>query len=175
MNFFPHAPIEIPRQNSRLIAADKESLTQFWTQVDTMVDGISGAIGCYVFSVRAGKGILPWYVGMAEKQSFQKECFTSHKLLHYNNIVASRKGTPLLTLIPKYSPGEHLISPTESQHRDIQFLEKLLIANCVARNPDLCNKKDTKFLRDMVVHGLLNTPQGKLASSVSEFRALVGG
>ena len=175
MNFFPHTSIEIPRQKSGLIAADKESLNEYWRRVDSEIeDGLSGSIGCYVFSVRAGKGTLPWYVGLAEKQSFRKECFTSHKLLHYNNIVAGRKGTPLLTLIAKYTPGEKLIGPTGSGHRDIQFLETLLISSCLSRNSDLCNKKDTKLLREMIVSGILNTPQGKVASSVTEFKSLVG-
>jgi hypothetical protein len=118
MNFFPHTPIEIPRQRNGLIASDKK--------------------------------------------------------VHYNNVVAARKGTPLLTFVPKYTPAEKLISPNGGEHRDIQFLEKLLIANCLARNGDLFNKRDTKLLREMTVHGLLNTPQGKGASSVSEFRSLIG-
>lgn len=176
MNFFPHTPAKIPRQDNGLIAADKDSLAGFWETVDSQIaDGLSGAIGCYIFSVRAGKGVLPWYVGLAEKQSFRKECFTSQKLFHYNNVIAKRRGTPLLTLIAKYTPGEKIVTPTGSGHRDIEFLEKLLIASCLHRNGDLCNKKDTKLLREMVVYGLLNTPQGGAAtSSVSEFRGLVG-
>jgi hypothetical protein len=175
LNFFPHTSIEIPRQDSGLIAGDKKSLNEFWDRVDSEVEeGLSGAIGCYIFSVRAGKGALPWYVGLAERQSFRKECFTSHKLVHYNNVVAARKGTPLLTLIAKYTPGEKLVGPTGSGHRDIEFLETLLIANCLDRNPDLCNKKDTKLVREMVVYGLMNTPQGKTAGSVAEFQDLIG-
>lgn len=176
MNFFPHPPIEIPRRTGGLIAADKESLSTFWDRVDADIeDGLSGGIGCYIFSVRAGKGALPWYVGLAERQSFRKECFTSHKLVHYNNVVSERKGTPLLTLVAKYTPGSKLLNPTGNNHRDIQFLESMLIANCMSRNFDLYNKRDTKLLREMVVPGLLNTPQGKSASSVADFRTLVGG
>jgi hypothetical protein len=176
MNFLPHTAIEIPRRSGGLIAADKISLAQFWDRVEVELEtGLSGAIGCYIFSVRAGKGVLPWYVGLAEKQSFKKECFTSHKLVHYNNVVSERKGTPLLTLVSKYTPGGKLLNPTGNSHRDIQFLEALLIANCMARNGDLYNKRDTKLLREMVVPGLLNTAAGKSPSSVVAFRNLVGG
>ena len=175
MNFLPHTPIEIPRQHTGLIAADKQSMATFWSQVEAELDeGLSGAIGCYIFSIRAGKGSLPWYVGLAERQSFRKECFTSHKLVHYNNAIASRKGTPLLTLIAKYTPRGKIVNPTGSQHRDIQFLETMLISNCLGRNSTLYNAKDTKILREMVVPGLLNTPAGKALSSVKEFRALIG-
>jgi hypothetical protein len=175
MNFFPHTPIEIPRQNTGLIAADKESLSDFWSRVEVeLEEGLSGGIGCYIFSIRAGKGSLPWYVGLAERQSFKKECFTSHKLVHYNNAIAARKGTPLLTLVAKYTPKGKIINPTGSDHRDIGFLEAMLISRCLSRNASLYNARDTKILREMVVPGLLNTPQGKSVSSVLEFRALVG-
>jgi len=176
MNFFPHRPIEIQRQQRNgLIAADKESLAAFWERVENeLEDGLSGAIGCYIFSIRAGKGVLPWYVGCAAKQSFRKECFTSHKLVHYNNAIAKRKGTPLLTLIAKYTPRRKLINPTGNGHRDIQFLEAMLISSCLGRNADLYNARYTKLLREMVVPGLLNTPKGKATASVSELRALIG-
>ena len=112
-------------------------------------------------------------MGLAEKQSFKKECLASHKLVHYNNLIAKRKGTPLLTLIAKYTPTRKLVNPTGSRHQDIRFLETMLISNCLVRNSDLCNKKDTKLLKEMVVPGLLNSPQGKATASVAEFRALV--
>lgn len=175
MNFFPHTSIEIPRKSNGHVAADKESVTFFWENVEAQLEqGLAGAIGCYIFSVRAGRGILPWYVGMAEKQSFRKECFTSHKLVHYNDILATRAGTPLLTLVPKYTPGGKLLNPTGNAHRDIKFLERLLISNCLRRNPNVSNARDTKLLREMVVPGLINTPQGKNVTSVAEFRLLVG-
>jgi hypothetical protein len=175
MNFFPHRSIEIPRHENGLIAANKESLGVFWSRVEIEIeDLLSGGIGCYVFSIRAGKGILPWYVGLAEKQSFRKECFTAHKINHYNMAVADRKGTPLLTLIAKYTPGNKLVFPNGSEHRDIQFLETMLISTCLRRNAELFNVRDTKLLREMTVPGLVNTPPGKAHASVAEFRELIG-
>lgn len=175
MNFFPYSPIEVPRQDNGLIAADGKSLSSFWERVEAeLAEELSGGIGCYIFSIRAGKGALPWYVGLAEKQSFRKECFTSHKINHYNNAIVGRQGTPLLTLIPKLTSNGKIVSPTGNSHRDIQFVEKMLISNCLFRNDNLFNKRDTKFFREMTVHGLLNTPQGGQPQSVSEFRSLVG-
>jgi hypothetical protein len=112
MRFVPHASIEIQRQEKGLIAIDKESMGALWSRVDELEEGLSGGIGCYIFSIRAGKGILPWYVGLAERQSFRKECFTSHKLIHYNYAIAKRKGTPLLTLVAKYTPKGKIVNPT---------------------------------------------------------------
>ncbi len=107
MKFLPHTSIKIQRQSNGLIAADKEFLLAFWSRVDGEIeDGLSGAIGCYIFSIRAGKGSLPWYVGLAEKQSFRKECFTSHKLKHYNNAIAKKKGHPHINLDRQVHPGQ---------------------------------------------------------------------
>jgi len=175
MKFHPHEAVAMPRQESGLIANDKDSLNSFWARVDAQLDDdVSLGIGCYVFSVRAGKGTLPWYVGKAEKQSFRFECFSAHKLNHYNNIVAARKGTPLLTLIAKYSPTRRLVKPGNSEHRDIDFLETMMISAAIRRNPDVLNVRDTKLLRELTVPGMLNTPQGKTHSSVVAFRELMG-
>lgn len=175
MNFFPYEAVEIPRNSKGLVAADSASLKEFWAQVDQqVVEGLSAAIGCYIFSIRTSRGSLPWYVGRAEKQQFRKECFTSHKLNHYNNAIAGRKGTPLLTLVAKVTPGDYFAKPSGSGHRDIQLLENMLIASCIQRNNQLANVKDTKLLREMSVPGLINNSQGKDAESVRSFRTLLG-
>lgn len=176
MNFYPHSPVIIPRQETGLIAADKYSLSSFWDQFDAdSADNLSGSIGCYIFSIRAGRGILPWYVGLAEKQSFRKECFAPHKIDHYNNAIARRrKGTPMLTLVAKYTPGSKLMSPNGGEHRDIQHLETMLIATCLNRNPELLNLRDTKLFREMVVPGLLNGGKGNPSASVVAFKELIG-
>ena len=175
MIFYPHIAVEVPRQPNGLIAADKASLAGFWANIDEEIaEGLSGAIGCYIFSIRAGKGSRPWYVGMAEKQSFKKECFTPHKINHYNNAIANRKGTPMLTLIAKYTKNDKLVSPTGSLHRDIQHVETMLIGSCLRKNPDLQNKRDTKLFRDMIVRGVLNDVKGKPTASISDFKNLIG-
>ena len=175
MKFFPHIAVEIPRNRNGLIAADKKSLAVFWSRVDIeLEENLGNGVGCYILSIRAGQGSRPWYVGMAEKQSFRRECFTPHKLNHYNTATAAMKGTPLLTLIAKYTPSGRIVTPRAGGHRDVQFLESMLISTCIRRNPDLYNKRDTKLLREMMVPGLLNTPHGMTYASVAAFRDLVG-
>jgi len=89
MKFYPYGPLTIRKANNGLVAHDKDSINAFWSRINEEEDeGLSEAVGCYIFSIRAGKGILPWYVGLAEKQPFRKECFTSHKLTHYNDAIA---------------------------------------------------------------------------------------
>lgn len=175
MNFYPYPALELSKQKNGLLEADKLSISTFWNKVDSYFgEHASLGVGCYIFSIRAGKGALPWYVGLAEKQSFQKECFTPHKINHYNNALAARKGTPLLTIIPKYTPSGVLSGPNGNGHKDIQKLEIMLIGNCLTRNKRLSNLRDTKILREMVVPGLLNTAPGKPRKEVQTFKSLLG-
>lgn len=174
MKFYPYASVAIPRKHNGHVA--KDQLRDFWEQVEDINEGLTGAIGCYIFSIRSGGGLTPWYVGLAEKQSFLRECFQSHKLVHYNDVLASNHGTPHLTLIAKLtSSGKQFVGPTGNTHKDIGFLESMLITNCLSRNPELCNVKSTKMLREMVVPGLMNTPPGHgAANSVQKFKKLIG-
>lgn len=147
----------------------------FWKKVDsTYYEDASAGVGCYIFSIRAGKGALPWYVGMAEKQSFKKECFTPHKLNHYNYAIANKKGTPLITIIPRYTPNYKLCTPNGAGYNDIRKLETMLIAQCITRNQALLNIRDTKILREMVLPGFINNPQGKPKKEVVDFKCLLG-
>ena len=126
MNFYPYEPIAIPKQDNGLIARDKNEISAFWEKVDSLENGLSNAIGIYIFSIRTGGGTLPWYVGKSEKTGFIRECFQSHKIKHYDNCIASRKGTPLLTLIPKLTKAKYFAEPTGKEHKDISTLEKIL-------------------------------------------------
>lgn len=174
MHFQPYGPFELPRFKTGLISTDKNQQKGFWQEIEEVEEGLSSAVGCYIFSVRAGRGVLPWYVGMAEKQSFSKECFQPHKINHYNNSIAARKGTPLLTFLPKLTPNKNFSKVCENGHREIKLLEKLLIGSAILRNRNLRNIKDTKILREMIVPGIINTPIGGQSSTVIEFRSLLG-
>ncbi len=173
MKYSPYGPTEIPRFKSR-IDETRVVLNDFWDELDNENKGISNTVGCYIFSIRVGKGILPWYVGLAEKQSFRNECFTDHKLVKFNRCLSERKGTPVLTLIPRHTETGRFSRTGKNGYRDVRFLENILIASCLERNPKLLNIKQTSFLKNMVVTGLLNTPRGKTGATVNNFKNLIG-
>ena len=173
MNYKPYEPIEFPRMRGR-INRDKLSIKEFWESFENIKDGISNSVGCYIFSLRAGKGMLPWYVGMAEKQYFKNECLTAHKILLFNDCLGKRKGTPFLTLIPKYTKTGRYAKKSKNGHRDIQFLETLLIASCLKRNPKLLNVKATKMLREIKVPGFINSGKGRQDENIKNFKNLIG-
>ena len=174
MKYYPYGPFDIPKSSKGRIAADKVSMFQFWDEVNKKHENLVEAIGCYIFSIRAGRGLLPWYVGLAEKRPFCKECFAIHKLLNYNEAIASRKGTPVLTLLPRFTATGRYAKPSKNGHADIQLLEKMLIGMAIRRNSNLLNIKNTKLLKEMIVPGVLNTPRGRQQPTVKNLKALMG-
>jgi hypothetical protein len=145
------------RRDGRLISKTAEHLRAFWSEVEAESKGLPDACGCYVFSIRR----RAWYVGLAEKQSFCRECFALHKLNQYNYSLHHVSGEPQLHLIAKLTPTGRFASPSVRGHRDIQFLETLLIGMALNQNEDLQNIRGTKFLREMRVPGILRTARGE--------------
>jgi hypothetical protein len=143
----------------------------FWARVTSSDDGLPSACGCYVFALRNGDNILPWYVGKTEKTTFEKECFHATKINYYNDLLVNHKGQALLFLIPRRTAsGNKYSKPTRGRYRDVDFLESMLIGFAYARNPSLLNMKKTKFWREMVVPGVINTPQGSPSAAVTDLR-----
>ena len=170
MQFSVHGPFPAKKKGSRVLKAkDKKA---FWVDVESICPGLSSACGCYIFCI----GPKAWYVGLAEKQSFQKECFSPTKLLHYTVAQELVQGRPTLLFIAKRTAKKNAFAkPSISGHKDVQFLENILIGAALARNPDLLNAKGTKFLKRMVVPGILNTPKGVAKStSVQSLKKALG-
>jgi len=105
MHFIPYGPVELPHDDQRLLLLDRDGRKQIWDRADGIDPGLSDACGCYVFAVRTGGGIKPWYVGKAEAQSFKLECLTKHKVEKYNAVLTTLKtGTPLLYFYGRVTP-----------------------------------------------------------------------
>lgn len=169
MIFDIYGPYKINRK-SRIFFGDKPAEREFWNSTHP---GLSECCGCYIFAKKAGKGIMPWYVGMTTK-SFKNECFDHSKRNKYLDALQKEKGTPLLFLIPKITKTGRFVKSKQGKHKDISFLENLLIGACLERNEGLLNKKQTKMLVKMRVPGLLNSPQGKRDKDVSDFARMLG-
>jgi hypothetical protein len=192
MSYEVYCPITIPRRNNKLIESDKKELTKFWDNINTKYGfNLSDGIGCYIFSISAGGGNKPLYIGMT-KSAFKNECFTDHKLKHYNNSIAGRTGVPNFTFIVKMSgkkndrlaksrvivekiKGGKIKSRLDKEaHKDIDLLETLLIGSCLKRNPDLANVSETTIFKDLIVPGFINNPTGRNSDAINEFIHIVG-
>jgi len=157
-------PIVIPTYEgkaAKVITADK--IEMFWK----VNPGLPAKRGCYVFGIRAGKGIRPFYVGRATK-NFKREVFQPHKLAKYQQTLADyRKGTPVLFFVA--APGGKG-APNVSA---VEEMEDYLIQTAVTRNPHLLNVKGTKR-EQFAIAGVLRSGVGKPSKSARSFRQCMG-
>ena len=136
------------------------------------IDG-ANAPGLYIFSLKAGRGFTPWYVGKAAQQSLRDEITTSDKILKFNGVVRDNIGTPFLTLIPRRTKEKESLSKI-GRHTDIDDVETLLIQKCLLKNPSLLNIKKTSIYKNIVIGGMLNSRQGKPSSAICDFKSVIG-
>jgi hypothetical protein len=176
MDFKVYGAFEMPRHKN-LITTDADHKRCFWQGVDEKIDGLSEACGCFVFAISpSGGGAKPWYVGMTCRQGFRSECFQPHKINLYNNaLVEYERGTPLLYLIAKLTPSKGAFAkPSSNGHRDVEALEDVLIGIAYTRNQHLLNIRGTKFLRDAVIPGVMNSSPGNPGVAALELKSLLG-
>jgi hypothetical protein len=114
-------------------------------------------------------------VGRAERQAFKQERFALHRILQYNEALQTVAGPPYLILLAKTTPAKRFAKTSRRGHRDIRFLENVLIGSALRRNPNLQNIKGTKLLKEMRVPGVLNSGKGQGRSKVvQELRKALG-
>jgi len=143
------------RQQNRLDRA------AFWRKVKAEHPEILMAKGCYIFGLRNGNNIKPWYVGQAAKQNFQKEIFTPHKREKYQNCIHENNGQPVLFFIAALTHKGSKIADRKDNSDVIDWLEKQLILKALAQNPKLENIQNIKYAKETVVPGFMHTPKGK--------------
>jgi len=159
MNFQVHGPYEVPRVKG-LIDNSAASKKKFWAIIRKSVPNLPEACGCYIFTIKAKRGSLPWYVGRTTKRTFIGEALGAHQVNHYNQALGKKVGVkPQLFFISKLTPSGRLAKPSGNSHKDIEFLETFMFGVAIKRNPNLRNAKSTKFLRNLMVPGIINSPQ----------------
>ena len=168
----PFGPFKMPRSGSLV---NKHEFRQFWSDIEQQSPRLSGAVGCYIFAIRAGRGAKPWYVGKTEKGNFKGETWSPHKLNIYSDALNVRKrGTPLLYLIAKRTTVGRYAKPRKGGIGEIRALENLLIGICLLRNRKLLNAKQTKHLKGIVVPGYMNEQPGARSVSATSLARLLG-
>lgn len=106
--------------------------------------GLSEACGCYVFAVRASKGLIPYYIGQACKRSLLKEAMNPSNIGKYNKVLSNRDGgTPIIYFLPLVTPAGRFRKrkTTNGGLPALDFLERWLIAAALEKNPHLVNNK----------------------------------
>lgn len=132
--------------------------------------------GCYIYSVRAGKGYTPIYVGSATKRSLGVEAFAGDKRLKCLQHMANYgKGTLHITfVVPKDKVDENSCTRRgRCPENIIKSLEKVLIAVAYRKNESLINKQN-RCLADFYIKGALNSDGGFLSKAVFDFKDMMG-
>lgn len=129
-----------------------------------------------MFCIEAQKHLKPWYVGMTSAiGGFRSEIFQEHKLSIYNKLMEKRRGKPLMFLFPLMTPSGVFSKSRVSKKNTIEWLERYLMMTAFARNPDIANIRDMRFLRQVEVLGILGKRQGRPYSEVKAVRRALFG
>jgi len=177
-NFFDvYGPFDIEREAGIVL----RSQPTFWENVREADDGLDKAIGCYMFCLRHGESITPWYVGMTiAVGGFFVETFTQHKLKVYNDCLDYKRGRPQMFFFPLMTGNSEDVG-SFSQNRSqgaatIGWLEKTLMGMALQRNEDLWNQRDTTLPRSVTVRGIMGEARkGRQYGEVTEARRALFG
>ena len=169
-------PFELRRKSVRAgttLDFSKAALASFWERVERERPGLASGAGCYMFAVRAARGIRPWYAGQS-KGAFKKECFAHHKQGIYRDVMDDlAKGTPVLYLIARLKEKKGKLAPSVEK-KEADFVERQLIRVAWNANPQLKNIANTRFLETLQIPGLLNSPRGVPTEAVKNLKIALG-
>jgi hypothetical protein len=177
VHFENFGPYPLPRSSRGGVSTVREDIVGFWDNVEQVVEGLPDAVGCYVFGISSGGGVLPWYVGKAERQAFWQECCAHHKLSKYNEAMdLYERGTPVLFLIAGMTNGGAFVRPTAARNGRpaIAKLEELLIGMALQRNGELVNIRGLAWTRFISFPGVIQPKAGKPSDDLVNFRHLMG-
>ncbi|MGQ3150385.1 hypothetical protein [Brevundimonas mediterranea] len=168
-------PFEIAHDGNWIKGAQGD----LWSELEDRCEGLSTAIGCYMFCLRTHKQIRPWYVGMTlAKAGFRGEVFQLHKLNSFNfvmNAHATAMARPILFFFPLMTPTRRFSTAGSSGKPVIEWMERYLMMTAFARNPAITNVRDMAMLRRVEVPGLLGKRPGRPHSDVQSVRQALFG
>ncbi|MEA9609083.1 hypothetical protein QY702_22350 [Xanthomonas campestris pv. plantaginis] len=130
--------------------------------------------GIYIFALSNGGGNpVPWYVGMAAKQTLRAESLTRDKLRKYSAAMFGRQGKPSITFIS---------ADSKKSASKIDSLEALLIWIARSKNPSLINERKVSgrpksiisIVNQVSVRGVINRSQGQPSKNAQSFAGLMG-
>lgn len=174
MKYKIFGPYEIPLEFGEFKKRiDKEDIGEFWSRAGP---DLKSACGVYVFSIKTKSKEKPWYVGKAQRQNFEKECFTSHKIVYYHEALEKSKGTPMMYFVARVRNKNSFSNPTSTTtgHSEMNFIEQLFIEWGLNKNKDIRNKKGTRKPEKLIIEGFYNH-KDRRKKSVKQLHELMIG
>lgn len=174
MFYVPYGPFSFPRTGYR--TGDWQA--QFWEKVGRTKKNLSAGQGIYIFVLRWGDRLIPYYVGMTcSTKGFCGEIFQDHKLRKYRDAEKLHSGSPEIFFVAKTSETdrEKLLKASTRSKNHIDELEYYLIGMCLAANPKLRNDRKTSFHRNLDIEGVIGPRYfGARRSSARNLRKVLG-
>jgi len=159
--------------------ADGGRQAAVWAEANGCRSGLANAIGCYVFCLRRGETLTPWYVGMTiARGGFEIEAFAPHKLETYRRVLEDHphQRRPQLLLFPLILRTSDRFGRGKTKKRVVLWLERMLMGFAYWQNPGIENVRDMKFLRNVTVNGLFGSPPpGRPKHAVAAARQVLFG
>ena len=148
----------------------------FWSAVENVREGLSAAIGLYVFFLQHGENKKPWYVGKTSgKGGFKTEIFQNQKVDHYLSVV-DKRGSAQMVFFPLLTESGKISRNASGKAKAIDWVEKRMISFALERNAELLNVKDTSFSKSVFVPGIIGTRRrGAPAQDAKLARAILHG
>jgi competence protein ComGC len=175
MKFEVYGGFEIPTSPKKAhhVNVANKVADPFWAEIKGQKEKLSQACGCYVFALKHGQKITPWYVGKTEKGSFLKACFKPANKVIFNDILVEHPNkTPLLFLIPRLNPQKETFAKL-GKNSSIDYLETMLIGYALKQNSDLANIKKIKMFTQVRINGVINS-HGKPSKAASGLKSALG-
>lgn len=163
VDFSVHGPFEVPTYHGKAgrIVRAEEGRSFFETHPTW-----AKRRGCYVFAMRAGRGMTPTYVGKATR-TYGQECFTADKLGKCNQTLVDYERGTLIVFLVAAPAGRG--RPAEKQ---IQLVEDFLIQVGVAANNELLNVEGTKQA-GWALTGLIRSSRGRPSEAAKDFKSIM--
>ncbi len=141
-----------------------KDVKEMWDDIRKREKGMDEACGVYVVGIRNGGNTKPWYVGTAEKVSFEERCF---EFPAETNIVKN-KGTPVIYFLPKLAEkgvsGFAKPRRTLSTPGDMDYVTRVLLEYGIQENKEGILLEPAalhlKILQSLSVEGFVNSPKG---------------
>lgn len=152
-------PFEVGAKGTKFISKPDDD---FWE----IAVGLNKQKGCYLFGIRAGRGIVPYYIGKATK-SFRQEIFTAHKLQKYNHAMSDySKGTPVMFFVVQQKGNWSAA--------EIGEIEKFLIPLAYLKNESLKNDQHIPQKKWSIHNVVGGENKGRISKSEKGLRNMLG-
>ena len=178
--FDVYGPFEIKRDRENRILPHDQYDTIFWNETvkeKYAEEDLYNAIGCYVFAIRAGGDIKPWYIGKTIGQSFGKRIFQQDRFKMITSMLKqTNAGTPLVFLLPLLTKSGDKFSKKitgewkNTYSKFVDDLEKILINRGCLINPELLNTSNTEAIRKIEIRGCVNSDIAGRADEYRQFK-----